>query len=126
MKTKQILKHLQKVKTIDDSHLAYHPNKYPFTRKEFCALFSALENVVEDVSSYKVTGHFEEYRIPFYYKDVQFVWRLLIGQGSALQLHIRNRSRRFSKWYDVSKAIELTDAMIENGHRDNIEFVRGA
>lgn len=83
-KLKKVIDHLDKVKCIDEEDIRYFPEKFPFTNEEFKEVFGYLHDRVLHV--HDASNYFEEYWALFNLDGKKFVWRLLIGQGSALQL----------------------------------------
>lgn len=85
----RVLNHLKTRGFIDNEDVAYFSQEHPFTAEEYDQIHSFLEQQVSDVWTnelYDYSTCFEEKQIFFEYNDFKFVWRVLVGQGTALQL----------------------------------------
>ena len=83
--TKNIIKFLKTNGFLDDEDLAYDKKSYPFTYEEYVKAFEELEPLTRDYS-YDFSNEFQDHRAYFIMGKIKFTWRLLIGQGAALQL----------------------------------------
>jgi hypothetical protein len=98
-------------KVLDDETIGYFPKRYKFTVEEYNKLFESLTDKDKD----DCTELFEEYRRYFEYKNVKFIWRLLIGQGAACQLlpaFCANKSwpsKRFPMKFKEEKKIVINE-----------------
>lgn len=85
-KLAQIVNHLSNVDYLDDEHIAYFEKNYPFSRQDYSDVFRYLEQRAGDRIKSGKADIFPEYLAYFNLGGTRFVWRLLIGQGSACQL----------------------------------------
>lgn len=79
-----IVEHLKTKPFIDIDDVVDNPKKYPFTRDDFHDAFYYLYDL--NVHREQEFDYFPEYVGFFKMNGTQFIWRLLIGQGSALQM----------------------------------------
>lgn len=88
-KIKVILNYLRDNFSIDEESMRYHPEDYPFTTDEFMGFYDYLYDLNENNTEYRVYKEtpFPETRMYFKYKSQIFIWRMLVGQGTACQLH---------------------------------------
>ena len=120
---------------IDSLDLSYSPENYSFTLEEYNLLFRSLENYVGGVCEsfekdqqhsqtegrfkpeYEHTNeYFPDARISFEYNGYKFIWRLLIGQGSARMLFDGKKesknwpSKKFPLKFDENKKVIIKEA----------------
>ena len=105
---------------LDDENIAYSKaGQYPFTCEEYGEVFDALEQLASNKDRRK-HARFEEYRASFNYQGIEFVWRLMIGQGAACQLWMRDDNSDWldqKTWFEADDVFHLTDAILEDAHR---------
>lgn len=81
----QIFEYAKKYGVIDDESMAYYPNDYPFSQSEFLVLWEyfhkTYQNQLDDCSDM-----FYDARLYLEYKNEYYIWRVLVGQGTACQL----------------------------------------
>ena len=94
MKLAEVVKFLED-KDIDDEHMAYFPNEFPFTRDEYMEVFYHLDKISEGRQYEVPNAYFPETFAYFNHQGTKFIWRLLIGQGSACQLFPAENDRSF-------------------------------
>jgi hypothetical protein len=83
-KIKKIIDHFKHTSLIDNEDIVYFPNNYPFTIDEFKEVHGWLEKKAKHILT--EAGTFENNLALINHNGTKFIWRLLIGQGSALQL----------------------------------------
>ncbi len=85
---------------LDKEDIGYNPLEN-FNDDDFDRIWNYLEfkyNLNFDDPNNDYTHDFPESRIFFQYKDVKFIMRLLIGQGSCLQFWIQFWSKESNDW----------------------------
>lgn len=107
-KLNRILNHmLDGCSFIDGEDIDYNPENFPFSRQDFRDVFNQLEELAGVKLKFIDNGHgFPEYVAFFNYNGVRFVWRLLIGQGSATQLMLAD-SNKFDIEYDQTLEVAI-------------------
>lgn len=89
----RVVDFLKTASSLDDEDIAYNPDKFPFTRQEYQDVFRYLEVQAEDRIQSGKADIFPEHLAYFNFAGTKFIWRLLIGQGAALQLFLPNPGR---------------------------------
>lgn len=86
----QVIAELQKHKILDEEDMRYHPEKFEITGDLFKQVFYFLDEQIDKSNLTPVDegSYFPELAAPFEFDGVHFIWRLLIGQGSCLQLYL--------------------------------------
>jgi len=104
-KLAQIVDHLSNVDYLDDENIAYNEKDYPFSRRDYSDVFRYLEQQAGNRIKAGKADIFPEYLAYFNLGGTKFIWRLLIGQGSACQLFRDDNDRNFP--YDESLETKL-------------------
>lgn len=110
----KVMKEVYRLQTLDEEGLLYEVVDTEVTAKEFSEVFYYIKEyaksrgIVEDYNE----ESFPEYRLHFRYRGGDFIWRMLIGQGTALQIHAQS----YDDWpevnplkFDGSKAFEMLE-----------------
>jgi hypothetical protein len=85
---------------IDEETIRYFPEKFPFSHGEFQDLFYELDEISERQQE-DCSDVFSECRAYFIIGSTKLIWRLLMGQGRALQLHFP------SDWVPYKEELEI-------------------
>lgn len=89
----KFIKCLLKNERIDSDTINYNPKAYTITRNNFFNVEAFLDSLHKKELSYK--GDFPELKVYFQYKDVKFIYRVLIGQGTFIQFFLLNKDCKF-------------------------------
>lgn len=104
-KLAQVVGHLTTVDFLDDENIAYNEKDYPFSRQDYSDVFRYLEQQAGNNIKSGKADIFPEYLAYFNLGGTRFIWRLLIGQGSACQLFNDDNDRDFQ--FDESLETKL-------------------
>lgn len=104
-KLAQVVGHLTTVDFLDDENIAYNEKDYPFSRQDYSDVFRYLEKQAGNNIRSGKADIFPEYLAYFNLGGTRFIWRLLIGQGSACQIFKDENDRDFP--YDESLETKL-------------------
>lgn len=92
----KVVAHLKKTGYVDGENILYFPEDYKFTATQYRNLF---EELGRKSTSFKYSqtkpGNFPESLAYFKLRNFKFIWRLLIGQGSAYQLREPDKNLKF-------------------------------
>lgn len=88
LKLSAVVEHLKSARVLDNEDIAWDEDKYPFSRQDYSDVFRYLEFRAHDNIKSGVADIFPEYLAYFNLGGTRFIWRLLIGQGSACQLFL--------------------------------------
>jgi len=87
MINEEILDHLKNnTDMLDNEHIGYFPNDFPFTTKEYHQFYYYLFDKYFVSNADNCTRTFPEDRMYFEHDGFKFIWRMMSGQGTACQL----------------------------------------
>ena len=99
-----IFNYVKENEYIDGERLAYGwAGDYPFSLEEYNVLWDYLEAQYQEEQD-DCTAKFTETRLYLEYKGEQYIWRMLVGQGTACQIFIGN-----AKWDKLDAPFEFKE-----------------
>jgi len=96
-KINEILDAIKELGAIDREDVVYRSEEFNFSKEEFDDFFEYLE-IINNPSYTSKYSSFPEERKYFEYNGFKFIWRMIVGQGTACQLlKIRKSSEIWPK-----------------------------
>ena len=86
---------------IDSEDITYYPKDFPFRAQDFRDVFKYLETQAKDKMQSSKGDVFPECLAYFNLAGTKFIWRLLVGQGSATQLILANNNHEYKKEFEI-------------------------
>lgn len=91
--------------SLDYDELAYDDTAFTCTTEDFIDVFHYIETFAKD-KKVEIASDFPQYKIYFTYKEENFVWRLMVGQGAYCEIYRIFSSEGEAKQH-VSDFIEM-------------------